>query len=60
MKLLITALALALFIAGAPAAAEAAPGKMTGGVKYNMPAWFKIDLNHTTTYEVNRLNYTLC
>ena len=44
MKLLFTALALALalFIAGVPATAEAAPGKMTGGQKYDMPAWFKM------------------
>lgn len=42
MKLLFTALALALFIAGVPAATEAAPGKMTGGQKYDMPAWFKM------------------
>jgi thioredoxin-related protein len=42
MKLLITALALALFIACAPATTEAAPGKMTGGVKYDMPVWFKM------------------
>jgi hypothetical protein len=26
----------------------------------NMPAWFIIDLNHTNTYEVNKLNYTIC
>jgi thioredoxin-related protein len=42
MKLLFTALAIALSIAGAPTAAEAAPGKMTGGQKYEMPAWFKM------------------
>jgi thioredoxin-related protein len=42
MKLLFTALAIALSIAGAPATAEAAPGKMTGGVKYDMPEWFKM------------------
>ena len=26
----------------------------------NMPSWFKIDLNHTAKYEVNKLNYTTC
>jgi len=26
----------------------------------NMPAWFRIDLNHTVKYEVNKLNYTIC
>ena len=48
MKLLFTVLALALFIAGAPIASVAAPGKMTGGLKYDMPDWFKmscLDLN---------------
>ncbi|MGA9033502.1 MAG: thioredoxin fold domain-containing protein [Sulfuricaulis sp.] len=42
MKLLFTALVIALSIAGVPATAEAAPGKMTGGVKYDMPEWFKM------------------
>jgi len=48
MKHLFTALALVLFIAGAPVTSAAAPGKMTGGQKYDMPDWFKmsfLDLN---------------
>ena len=42
MKLLFASLALVLFIAGVPATAEVAPGKITGGQKYDMPAWFKM------------------
>jgi len=34
-------------------------GAVTCNVK-NMSGWFKIDLNHTETYEVNKLNYTVC
>ena len=48
MKTLFTALVLALFIVGAPVTSVAAPGKMTGGQKYDMPDWFKmsfLDLN---------------
>jgi prepilin-type processing-associated H-X9-DG protein len=48
MKLLLAALALSLFIVSAPVTSVAAPGKMTGGVKYDMPDWFKmsfLDLN---------------
>jgi hypothetical protein len=26
----------------------------------NMPTWFKIDLNHTSTYEVNTVTYSNC
>ena len=57
MKLLFTALALALFISAVPAAAETAPGKLTGGQKYDMPDWFKMsfldlndDLKEANTY----------
>jgi thioredoxin-related protein len=42
MKLLFTALTLALFIADAPTVVGAAPGIMTGGQKYDMPDWFKM------------------
>ena len=42
MKHLFASLALALFIVGVPATAEVAPGKITGGQKYDMPAWFKM------------------
>src|SRR4030065_38785 len=33
---------LARVIAGVPATAEVVPGKITGGQKYDMPAWFKM------------------
>ncbi len=42
MKLLFASLALVLIIVGVPATAEVAPGKITGGQKYDMPAWFKM------------------
>ena len=41
MKWLFAALALALFTAGVPASPDVTPGKMTGGQKYDLPAWFK-------------------
>ena len=40
MKLLFAALALTLFTAGVPASADVTPGRMTGGQKYDLPAWF--------------------
>ena len=42
MKRLFAALALALVIGGVPAPVGAATGKMIGGQKYDMPAWFKM------------------
>lgn len=42
MKRFFAALALALLIGGVAAPAGAATGKMTGGVKYGMPGWFKV------------------
>ena len=48
MKLLSASLVLTLFILGVSVTAGAASGKVTGGVKYDMPDWFKmsfLDLN---------------
>lgn len=32
----------------------------TACVVDNMPNWFRIDLNHTSKYEVNKLSYSIC
>ena len=42
MRPLFAAFALALLVISAPAPAETAPGKVTGGQKYDMPDWFKM------------------
>lgn len=42
MQRLFAAIALVLLIIGVPAVAETAPGKVTGGQKYDMPDWFKM------------------
>ena len=42
MQRLFAAIALVLLIISAPAPAETASGKVTGGQKYDMPDWFKM------------------
>lgn len=42
MQGLFASIALVLLIISVPAAAETAPGKVTGGQKYDMPDWFKM------------------
>lgn len=42
MKFLLASLMFALSLVSAPATAESIPGKITGGQRYDLPAWFKV------------------